>query len=623
MNKNRKKINSFFKFWVIALLYFIFSLEAALIAQTSNGVGKYGASFLQVSSSARQVAMGDAFSGLADDINLMRYNIGALGFIRKSTLGLNYHKWIDDTQQGSIGLAMPIGFAVFGVDLIYFNEGEVTEYLADFVPTGAVVSSNDVAMSFGAGFQKQLFGMSAAFGGAAKIVRQTLAGHSATALGMDLGILLKKGRFSFGGTIQNFSITKLRFSDKESSLPETYRGGIGYNTKIGKNFRLNLATDIAWLVDQKMRIYSGGEVIIGDIIALRGGYKFHDFEVNRWAAGMGIYIPMKWLSGSKARIDYSYSPIDILGGSTHRLSMVFEFRSLGPDIGVDQSRIDEMTEELRKELEAAKKARAETEKAEQRAKELAQLMADRLNQVQQIAKESKGKIEVHTQTPTDSVWLTMRINFDFDKSNIRPDEYETMHRIAQILNTYPGTKVHISGHTDFIGTEEYNIRLSHRRVDSVMTFLNKKEGVDLNRFYYPVGYGKQKPIASNETPEGRFKNRRVDFVIYTTDNALPIPEGSAIKTVKMYDDSTVQIICNGKVKFEHKFLTNPDRIVIDFPNIFMLTTEKTIRLNSSIFLRARLGYHPDKKFSRIVLDLKTPINYLIAAKDHIIYVRVK
>ncbi|NOZ62782.1 MAG: PorV/PorQ family protein [Calditrichaeota bacterium] len=622
MNENRKSLK-FSVYLPILVFSLIFLYHSLLFAQSSSGIGKYGASFLQINSSARQVALGGAFTGLADDVNLMRFNVGGLGMLKKTTLGLNYHKWIGDTQQGSMGIAMPLGFAVVGVDIIYFNEGEITELNNNFDPTGAILNSTDVAMSFGGGFRKRILGMEASFGGAAKVIRQNLAEHSATALGMDLGVLLKKGRFSYGASLQNFSITKLKFLEKEFSLPETYRGGIGFNTKLGKNLKINLATDVAWLASQKIRIYSGGEVIIGDIIALRGGYKFHNFEVNRWAAGMGLYIPMKWLNGSKVRIDYSYSPLDLLGGSTHRFSMLFEFRSLGPELGVDQTRISEMTAELQQQLDAAKKARLETEKAEQQAKEVARLMADRLNQVQQIAKESKGKIEVHTQTPTDSVWVTMRINFDFDRANIRPDEFETMHRIGKILNTYPGTKVHISGHTDFIGTEEYNIRLSHRRVDSVMVFLNKKEGVDFDRFYYPIGYGKEKPIADNNTREGRFKNRRVDFVIYTTDNALPVPEGSAIKSVEMRDDSTVQIICNGKVKFEHKFMTNPDRIVIDFPKIFLLSTKATFAFNNDIFLRARVGYHPDEKFSRIVLDLKSPIKYDIATKDNIVYIRAR
>ena len=610
---------------IFILSVFIFGAATNSFSQSVNGLGKYGATFLQISTYARQVAMGEAATGLADDVSLLRYNIGGLSYIEKTTMGINFHNWIKDTRQGAIGVILPKTFGTFGINFTYFNEGEITEFDENFTPTGAIINSSDIELTLGFGIKREIVGLDVFMGAGSKIVRQNLADQTATALGLDLGILIRKGRFSYGATVQNFNITKLKFIDREVSLPETYRGGIGYNNKIGRNFKLNIAADIAWLMDQKIRSYTGIEIIISDVFAIRGGYKFHDFEVNRWGAGLGLYIPMKWLENSRAQLDYALTPLDAFDGFTHRISLAFQFRKLeelgDTEFQAEKIKISELTEQLRQELEAAEKARIAAQEAERRTKEYEKLMAERLERVQQIAKESRGKIEVHTETPTDSVWVTMRINFDFDKANIRPDEYETLHRIAQILNTYPGTKVHISGHTDFIGTEEYNIRLSHRRIDSVMTYLNMKEKIELDRFYYPVGYGKQRPIASNATREGRFKNRRVDFVIYTTDNPPPIPKGSAIKSIKMLDDKTVKIICNGKVNFEGSFISNPDRIVLDFPGIFLLLTESTIKFDNDIFIRARLGYHPEEKFSRIVLDLRTPIKYKVITKDNIIYVR--
>ncbi len=609
---------------LISALCFSSSL---LFGQTTKGLGKYGASFLQISSSARQVGMGEAFTGLADDINFLRYNIGGLGSVRSTMMSIDLHNWIQDTQQGAIGLALPSQFGIFGVDFRYFNEGTITELNPDFTPTGSEISSNDIALSLGYGSFINLFGRNVSFGGALKIVRQNLAEQTATALGMDLGVLIRTKYLSYGATIQNLGITKLKFIEREDALPEIYRGGIGVHFPIGRNLKVNMDLDLAWMQDQEIRTYYGAEVLISKRLAVRGGYKFHDFEPNRWGTGMGLIIPMTWLANSHTRLDYSFSPLDAFAGSAHRISLVFSFgattdiRAAGLS-AEDAQRISELTDKLQQEVEAAERARLSAEESEKRMQEMEKLMADRLERIQSIAKESKGKIEVLTETPSDdSILVTMRINFDFDKANIRPDEFETMRRVGEILNTYPGTKVHISGHTDFIGTEEYNIRLSHRRVDSVMTFLTQKENVDLDRFFMPVGYGKQRPIASNQTREGRFKNRRVDFVIYTTDNAPPVPEGSAIKDVELADSQTVKIICNGKVGFTDTFLSNPDRIVLDFPGIFLLPTETTIKFTNDIFIRARLGYHQDEKFTRVVLDLRRPIEYRVLPKDNIIYVR--
>lgn len=617
--------------YITLSIMIMFGLFSNAQSQTSNGIGRYGALFLQISSSARQVAMGEAFTGLADDVNFLQYNIGALGFVEKATLGINYHNWIKDTQQGSFGFATSTDYGKFGFNFLYFNEGEITELDESFTPSGSIVGSNDIAMTIGVGYPKNIFGFNISFGGAFKIVRQNLADQSATALGMDLGFLVKYSHISYGATIQNFSITKLKFIEKEDPLPETYRGGIGYNFKIKKKVNVNLAADVAWLMDQKLRSYFGTEFIINNSVALRGGYKLHSFEANRWAAGVGIIIPMEGLRNSYAKLDYSFSPLTAFEGSTHRFSLIIEFDTMEKNSAIaelfsddDRKKFDDLSKQLQSEVDAARKAREAAELSEQRTKELEAEMARRLEYIKSIADSSEGKIVVHPTSSVDSVRFTMRINFDFDRANIRPDEFKTMHQVGKILNTYPEYKVHLSGHTCFIGTEEYNIRLSHRRIDSVMTYLTQKDSVDLDRFYYPVGYGKQKPVASNATREGREMNRRVDFIIFTTDDTPPVPDGSAIKSVEIHDEKTVKIICNGKVaKYEDKLLSNPDRIVIDFPGLFLLPTQAILKFNNDIFIRARMAYHGDEKYSRIVLDLKTRLQYQIIPRDNVIYVRAK
>ncbi|MBC8185073.1 PorV/PorQ family protein [candidate division KSB1 bacterium] len=624
-------VSSFLLLNSIFTLLCIFGFVTTSYSQASNGIGKYGASFLQIANSARQVGLGEAFTGLADDINFLQYNIGALGLVEKATIGLSYHSWIKDTQQGAVGFAAATDYGKFGFSLVYFNEGEITEFDENFQETGSIIGSNDIAMTLGVGYPKNIFGLNISFGGAFKIVRQNLADQSATALGLDLGFLIKYKHISYGATIQNFTITKLKFIEKEDPLPETYRGGVGFNYKVRDNIKINLAADVAWLMDQKLKSYCGAEVVFNKIIAVRGGYKFHDFDANRWGAGTGVIIPVEALGNSYVKVDYAYSPLAAFEGSTHRFSLIIEFDTMekkptAADILSEEERkkFDALAEQLRLEVEAAEKARLAAQEAEKRTKELEAEMARRLARIKAIADSSQGKIVVHPTSTMDSIRFTMRINFDFDRANIRADEFETMQRVGEILNTYPENKVQLAGHTCFIGTEEYNIRLSHRRVDSVIDFLTAKESVKLDRFFYPVGYGKQKPVASNDTPEGRSMNRRVDFTIFTKTDTPPVPEGSAIKSIEIAENNTVKIICNGKVaNYKDRFLSNPDRIVIDFPNIFLLPEQKTFKFSNDLFLRARLGYHKEEKYTRVVLDLKAPLQYQVAAKDNIIYVSVK
>ncbi len=607
-------------------------LSEPSFSQSTSGIGKYGASFMQVSPSARQVAMGDAFTGLANDISLLRYNIGGLGYIKSPTLGINFHNWIEDSQQGSLGLAFPTVFGIFGIDLAYFNEGAVIEFDPSFNRTGAEITSEDISLTLGYGSYLKLFQRPISFGGALKIIRQNLANQYATAVGLDLGFLVETKYVSYGAVVQNLELTKLEFIDKKDNLPEMYRGGIGFHFPIIENVKANADFDVAYLTDQDVRGYLGGEIVISDLIAVRGGYKIHDYEANRWGAGLGLMIPMNWFYNSQTQVDYSYSPLDAFDNATHRFSLVFAFgKAITAEqqrLGItpqDEKEIANLKDQLKKEVSAAEKARLAAEEAERRAKELEEEMIKRFNRIKEIVDSSEGKLELGTSTvpkPGDSILVTMRINFDFDKSDIRPDEYGTMHKVGEILSTYAESKVHIAGHTDFIGPDEYNIRLSQRRVDSVISFLTARENVSFNRFFMPIGYGELRPVDTNTTPEGRFRNRRVDFLLYTSQNAPAVPEGSAIQSVEIVDAKTVKIICNGRVKFIDELMDDPDRVVIDFPGVFLLEERTSFEFNQGPFIRARLGYHPEDRFSRVVLDLRYPINYTVETENNIIYVKM-
>jgi outer membrane protein OmpA-like peptidoglycan-associated protein len=98
--------------------------------------------------------------------------------------------------------------------------------------------------------------------------------------------------------------------------------------------------------------------------------------------------------------------------------------------------------------------------------------------------------------------------FDFDKSTIKPEAAKILDRLVVFMNENKAKKVSLSGHTDSIGTQAYNQRLSERRMNSVKNYIVKK-GVEPGRVS-GQGFGETKPIADNKTKEGRAKNRRVE-----------------------------------------------------------------------------------------------------------------
>ena len=102
------------------------------------------------------------------------------------------------------------------------------------------------------------------------------------------------------------------------------------------------------------------------------------------------------------------------------------------------------------------------------------------------------------------------VNFDFDKDTLRPDAEAILAEAVSILQKYPQLKVEVAGHTDSVGTEQYNQGLSERRAATVYNYLTNA-GIDAGRLVGPNGFGESRPIDTNDTAEGRAKNRRTEL----------------------------------------------------------------------------------------------------------------
>lgn len=107
--------------------------------------------------------------------------------------------------------------------------------------------------------------------------------------------------------------------------------------------------------------------------------------------------------------------------------------------------------------------------------------------------------------------LKLKIEFDFDSANIRPESHGLLDELAKALksDSLAGRKVVLAGHCDVVGSVEYNQKLSERRAASVKAYLTEKGGVPAQSLR-TVGYGKSKPLVPNTTPANRQRNRRVE-----------------------------------------------------------------------------------------------------------------
>ena len=126
------------------------------------------------------------------------------------------------------------------------------------------------------------------------------------------------------------------------------------------------------------------------------------------------------------------------------------------------------------------------------------------------------RIDITDITPEDKgpdqqivVMDERALNFDFDKSVVKPQYFEMLHKFVEYVN-YNDYEVVIEGHTDSKGTNAYNMALGMRRAQSVKAKL-LEFGMDPGRIVGTVSKGEEEPVATNTTDEGRAQNRRIEF----------------------------------------------------------------------------------------------------------------
>lgn len=118
-------------------------------------------------------------------------------------------------------------------------------------------------------------------------------------------------------------------------------------------------------------------------------------------------------------------------------------------------------------------------------------------------------VDTEPEPAPEVVRVELDVKFDFDKSRVREESYGDIKNLADFMQQYPQTSTTVEGHTDSVGTDQYNQRLSERRAEAVRDVLVNQYGVEGGRVN-SVGYGESRPVADNATDAGRQINRRVE-----------------------------------------------------------------------------------------------------------------
>jgi len=169
-----------------------------------------------------------------------------------------------------------------------------------------------------------------------------------------------------------------------------------------------------------------------------------------------------------------------------------------------QGRDDALRATLELERGLQNDLRSELDKARTEARSRQDELYSALGQIE-------GRFAQISQDARGTILSLADILFDFDKATLKREVEFALVKIATILGQFPEMTILVEGHTDNVGSEEYNLELSQRRAEAVHDFL-QSQGIGADRMTFQ-GYGMNRPVSENSTEEGRQKNRRVDLVI--------------------------------------------------------------------------------------------------------------
>jgi hypothetical protein len=292
-------------------------------AAINANAGTSSFSFLKINVGARPVAMGGAYTGLANDESSLYYNPAGIASMENKGIMLDYLNYFTDIQSGYVGYVRPLGFGsgkVIAFHMSYLNYGDFTETDVAGNTTGSF-SGGDMYLAGTFAMKKGYYW---SFGATSKFIYEKVQSFSATGIAFDLGARYTGPRdhYSFGLAVQNLGVQLSALGTEKSKLPLTVRGGAAYHLK---GLPILLSSDLILPIDNDIVFAIGGEYYDLKPFYIRVGW--NSFGSNYRASGssdswagtsLGVGFDFR-----KMQISYAFSPGADLGTS-HRITLTGE-----------------------------------------------------------------------------------------------------------------------------------------------------------------------------------------------------------------------------------------------------------------------------------------------------------
>ncbi len=262
-----------------------------IMALISNIHADSGAEFLNIGINPRAMALGNAYSAVADDSTAVFWNPAGLNRIFKPEIFLTRQKWLFDTSMEFLSFANRFKFGVCGFSLSYFHMPEI-EIFGEHGARGQFASVYDILLisSYANKYKGILYGINL------KYIRRVIDEYNANAFACDLGIIYSLNFIKrYKSPVPNFDLsfviknigTKMEYETDSESLPLTLTIGAKYVILSQIKQKLFLANDINYRINEPLIFGSGIEYNLLNIFSMRGGYKYED-RISQLSIGAGI-----------------------------------------------------------------------------------------------------------------------------------------------------------------------------------------------------------------------------------------------------------------------------------------------------------------------------------------------
>jgi hypothetical protein len=335
----------------LGIAFSLLCLSFKIYAQEVKKVGTSSAAFLRIPVGTKGIAMGSAFTSIADDGSAMFWNPGNIANQSKRTLFVHHSPWLPGLDYNYVGFAMPVKkLGVFGINIVSLKSEEMDITIPE-APMGTGETFTAASTAVGLTFARSLtdrFSIGVNF----KYIQERIFHSSATGFAFDVGTMFITPfrNIRFGVNISNIG-TKMqmdgedlnsyvdvaptqegnndnivaRLKTDQFDLPIIMRLGISWDLHVSKGSRLTFACDGVNPNDNAQSLNLGIEfAALDELVVLRGGFNELFLEDREKGLTLGAGLKLPTLTDSNLGIGYAYQDFEYLGGVNH-ISIEIEF----------------------------------------------------------------------------------------------------------------------------------------------------------------------------------------------------------------------------------------------------------------------------------------------------------